>query len=336
MAGMLSRRQFLSLGLGSAAALAAGGSMTGCSSRGADNQVIIYSSCEGNRNENLMTAIRRDLPDLDVRLKYMSTGNLAARLKMEGEQAEFDIALGVEAGYLRAAEDSLVTLFDHFDLSVFEDDLVISDKIMPMTRECGCFAHNNEVLTRAGVEPPTTLSDLLDARFSGLIAMPNPKASSTGYNFYYSMVNLLGEQGALDYFDELAKNVYQFTSSGGAPASALTRGEAGLGLSLVFELVNERNDGAPTDLDLFEEGVPWTMNGNAVVKGHEDRQAVWAVMDWLYTKGILLDKQTFVPDRVFKGQDTKIEGYPENITYANMEGLFDVDLKERLLDAWKY
>ena len=166
--------------------------------------------------------------------------------------------------------------------------------------------------------------------------MPNPKASSTGYNFYYSMVNLLGLDGALDYFDSLAQNVYQFTSSGGAPASALTRSEAGLGLSLVFELVNERNDGAPTELDLFPEGVPWTMNGIAVVKGHEDRQAVWDVMQWFYSRGILLDKQAFVPDQVFKDQHTSIEGYPTNITYANMDGLFDVDLKERLLDAWKY
>ena len=333
---MLTRRQFLTTAGTAAAGLAGMSALAGCSSRGEENQVIIYSSCEGNRNENLMTAIAQDLPDLDVRLKYMSTGNLAARLKMEGEQAEFDIALGVEAGYLRAAEDSLVPLASRFDLSVFSDDLVISDAIMPLTRECGCFAHNTEVLGRVGVSAPTSLDDLLDPRFSGLVTMPNPKASSTGYNFYYSMVNLLGEDGALDYFDALAQNVYQFTSSGGAPASALTRGEAGLGLSLVFELVNERNDGAPTELDLFPEGVPWTMNGISVVKGHDDRQAVWDVMQWFYEKGILLDKQAFVPDRVFKDQDTHIGGYPENLTYANMDGLFDVDLKERLLDAWKY
>ena len=333
---MITRRQFVSAGLAGVAACGIAAPLAGCSSRGADNQVIIYSSCEGNRNENLMEAMKRELPDLDVRLKYMSTGNLAARLKMEGASAEFDICLGVEAGYLRAAEDSLVPLAGRFDLGVFEDDLQISDKIMPLTRECGCFAHNTEVLARAGVDAPTSLDDLLDPRFEGLVTMPNPKASSTGYNFYYAMVNLLGLDGALDYFDALAQNVYQFTSSGGAPASALTRGEAGLGLSLVFELVNERNDGAPTELDLFPEGVPWTMNGIGVVRGHDDRQAVWDVMQWFYDRGILLDKQAFVPDRVFKDQDTHIDGYPENLTYANMDGLFDVDLKERLLDAWKY
>lgn len=253
---MLTRRQLLRLGR--AAAACAGGSalasVAGCSSRGADNQVIIYTTNEGNRTETLMTAISQDLPHLDVRMKYMSTGNLAARLKMEGEEAEFDIALGVEGGYLMAAQDALMPLSDRFSFDVFEDDLVISDKIMPFTRECGCFAYNTQVLDAAGIEPPQSLDDLLDPRFKGKIAMPNPKASSTGYNFYYSMVNLLGEEPALEYFDRLAENVYQFTSSGGAPATALTNGEAGVGLSLVFQLVSEKNDGSPIKLDFFPEG----------------------------------------------------------------------------------
>ena len=335
---MLTRRDLFRTAAGSLGALAAGaaaGALSGCEAT-PDNQVIIYSCGEGERNEALMGQLRQDLPDLDVRMQYMSTGNLAARLKVEGSSAEFDIALMLEGGYLMAAEDSLADLSGHFDLDVFEDDLVISPKIMPFTRECGTFAYNTEVLARAGAEPPESLDDLLDARFAGMVSMPNPKASSTGYNFYYSVVRRLGEDGALAYFDELDKNVYQYTSSGGTPATALTQGEAGLGLSLMFQLVSERNDGAPTELCLFPEGVPWTMNGISVVAGHETREAVWEVMRWFYEKGILLDKQRFVPDRVFKGQDTHREGYPENLTYADMDGLFDLDLKERLLSAWNH
>ena len=332
---MITRREFVRAGA-CATLLAMCPPLCACSASATDRTVVIYSANEGDRNENLMAAMRRDLPGIDVRLKYMSTGNLAARLKTEGSDAECDMVLGMEAGYLLQAQEALVPLGDRFDLGVFEDDLRISDKIMPFTRECGCFAHNTDVLGKSSIEGPSSLEDLLDPRFAGKIAMPNPKASSTGYNFYYSMVNLLGEDGALAYFDELAKNVYQFTSSGGAPANALTRGEAGVGLSLVFQLANERTDGAPIELDMFPEGVPWTMNGIAVVQGHDERQAVWDVVRWFYEEGILLDKQAFVPDKVFKDQDTKIDGYPENITYANMEGLFDTERKERLLNAWKY
>lgn len=331
---MITRRHFVK-GVSCAAMLALGSPLYACSAKPSDKTVIIYSAGEGDRNENLMTAMRRDLPDIDVRLKYLSTGNLAARLKTEGHHAECDIVLAVEAGYLLQSQDALVPLDKRFDLNVFEDDLRLSNKIMPFTRECCCFAHNLNVLAKSSIEGPSSLEDLLDSRFIGKIVMPNPKASSTGYNFYYSMVNLLGESEALAYFDELAKNVYQFTSSGGAPASALTRGEAGIGLSLVFQLANEKADGAPIELDLFPEGVPWTMNGIAVVQGHDNRQAVWDVVQWFYDEGIMLDKQTFVPDKVFKNQDTKINGYPENIRYANMEGLFDIKRKERLLNAWK-
>lgn len=333
----LTRRDFLRCGGVAAGAALAGtsGLLAGCAATPA-NQVIIYSCGEGERNENLITAMAQDLPGLDVRLHYMSTGNLAARLKVEGPDTECDIALILEAGYLLASEDSLVDLSDRFDLSVFEDDLLISNKIMPFTRECGCFAYNTEVLAKHDVEPPKSVDDLLDERFRGLISMPNPKASSTGYNFYYLMVHQRGEEEALAYFDALAQNVYQFTSSGGAPASALTTGEAGVGLSLVFQLVSEKNSGSPIELALFPEGVPWTMNGAAVVAGHDEKDAVWQVMAWLYEKGILLDKQAFVPDRVFKDQNTEVPGYPLNIPYADMDGLFDVDLKERLLAAWKY
>lgn len=332
---MITRRDFVKGGA-CTAMLALCPSLCACSARTSNKTVVIYSANEGDRNENLMAAMCRDLPDVDVRLKYLSTGNLAARLKTEGPDAECDIVLGMEAGYLLQSQDALVTLADRFDLGVFEDDLRISDKIMPFTRECCCFAHNRGVLAKSSIDGPSSLKDLLDPRFVGKIAMPNPKASSTGYNFYYSMVNLLGEDGALAYFDELAKNVYQFTSSGGAPASALTRGEAGVGLSLVFQLANEKTDGAPIELDIFPEGVPWTMNGIAVVRGHDGRQEVWDVVQWFYEEGILLDKQAFVPDKVFKTQNTRIDGYPEHITYANMEGLFDTERKERLLNAWKY
>lgn len=335
---MLSRRDFLRLGASAAAGAACFGApalLSGCSGS-SSAPVIIYSCGEGERNETLMTALRRDLPDIDVRMKYVSTGNVAARLKVERTDIECDIVALVEAGYLMAVEDVLAPLDDEFDLSVFEDDLHISEAIMPFTRECGSWAHNTEVLARHGIEPPKSADDLLDPRFSGLVAMPNPKASSTGYNFYYSMVNQLGEQGALDYFDALAENVYQFTSSGSAPAKALTQSEAGLGLSLIFQLASEKNDGSPIDFDLFDGGVPWTMNGISTVRGHEQRKEVRDVMRWFYEKGILLDKQLYVPDKVFKDQDTTVAGYPEGIVYANMDGLFDIERKERLLNAWKY
>ena len=286
------------------------------------------------RNEALLEAMRADLPDVDVRLRYMSTGDLAARLAMEGEGAECDVALGLEAGYLLAAADSLVDLSGEIDFSDFEDDLVIDSRIMPFTREAGCFAYNPEVLVRAGIEPPISMDDLLDPRFRGLVCVPDPGSSSTGYNLLCALANRLGDVDAIDWMATLAENVYQFTSSGGAPASALTQGEAGIGLSPVFTLVAERNAGSPLEILRFPEGSPWTANGVSIVRGHE-RPEVWRVFRWLYENGVLLDKRLFVPDRVLKEQDTRVDGWPDDLVYADMTGLFDLDRKRLLLGAWK-
>jgi hypothetical protein len=35
-------------------------------------------------------------------------------------------------------------------------------------------------------------------------------------------------------------------------------------------------------------------------------------------------------------QPNNIPNYPRSITYANMGGVYDLALKERLLEKWKY
>ena len=52
-----------------------------------------------------------------------------------------------------------------------------------------------------------TYEDLLKPEYKGLISMPSPKASGTGYIFLKALVNSMGEDKAFAYFDKLSKNV---------------------------------------------------------------------------------------------------------------------------------
>ena len=220
---------------------------------------------------------------------------------------------------------------------MFEDDLLDgSSTYLPFRRESACVAMNVGELTARGIAIPETYDDLLDPTYRGLITMANPKSSGTGYNFVKSLVNTRGEDAAFEYFDKLAENVYQFSSSGSGPVNALVQGEALIGFGLTYQAVSEINKGVPIEVRFFEEGSPWTMNGVAVVDGKQDKPAVRAVMDWMFSTGILLDKQEFVPDKVFVDQHTEIPNYPQDTHYADMEGVFDIDEKKRLLGKWKY
>ncbi|MEG1517383.1 MAG: extracellular solute-binding protein [Raoultibacter sp.] len=300
-----------------------------------DNTVVIYSCSEGAANEMLLQEMHRDLPEYDIRLHYVSTGSCAAKLKTEGTQSEADIVSMLEGGYLRQIEDSLAPL--DYDLSVFTPDLLDgSGKYLPTRRESACIAVNTQALQQRGIPVPQSYDDLLDPRYKGLICMPNPKSSGTGYNFLKNMINERGEEAAFAYFDALSENVYQFTSSGSGPVNALVQGEALIGFGLTYQAVSEINQGVPIETLFFEEGSPWTMNGVGIISGKQDKPAVRAVMDWMYEKGIVLDKEQFVPDQVFVDQYTPIPNYPQNVKYADMTGIFDIDEKKRLLKEWKY
>ena len=327
----MTRRAFVSVvAVGSLASLT-----FGCSSA-SNSTVVIYSCGEGEANEVLLEAMHRDLPQYDIRLHYVSTGTCAAKLQNEGTSSEADIVLMLEGGYLRQIQPSLAVL-EGYDFGVFESDLLDgSSTYLPFRRESACVAMNVGELESRGIPVPESYDDLLDPVYKGLISMANPKSSGTWYNFVKNLVNVRGEDAAFAYFDRLSENVYQFSSSGSGPVNALVQGGALIGFGLTCQAVSEINKGVPIEARFFEEGSPWTMNGVAVVDGKQDKPAVQAVMDWMYSTGILLDKQKFVPDKVFVEQETEIANYPESTRYADMEGVFDIDEKKRLLGKWKY
>lgn len=330
----VSRRGFLGLAAGAAACLGLGGLAGAGGTSG--GSVVIYSCGEGIRNETQMAAMRRAFPDYDIRMHYITTGNCAARLRMEGASSEADIVMDLEGGYINQVSDNLEDLSD-FDGSIYCEDLRDPEgRYFPFSRESACVATNDDVLAGRGIPTPASYQDLLDPVYAGVVSMPNPKTSGTGYNFLKSLVNAWGEDAAFDYFDALAENVYQFTSSGSGPVNALVQGEAGIGLGMTYHAVSEINAGAPISVHVFEEGAPWDVYGSGIIRGRASRQAVHDVFGWLCTEGVRIDNATYVPDQVLVGVTPEIPNYPTDIAYAGMTGITDVDEKMRLLERWSH
>lgn len=310
--------------------------IAGCSNNSVKETVVIYSSGEGPRNEMLMQALHEQFPQYDIRLHYLSTGNNAARVRTEGRDSEADIILYLEGGYMRQVADSMATL-DDFDMSIYAEDLIDeTKKSVPFTRESACIAINEDMLREKGIPIPESYADLIKPEYKGLISMANPKTSGTGYNFLKNLINIYGEQEAFDYFDKLAENVYQFTSSGSGPVNALVQGEAAIGLGLTFQAASEINQGVPIKIHYFEEGAPWDVYSSGIIEGKQDRPAVREVFDWLATEGVRLDNENYGAERVLVDFLGKIDNYPTDIEYADMEGITDIEEKERILKEWKY
>lgn len=149
-----------------------------------------------------------------------------------------------EYGYLQMLSDNFATI-DFIDNSQFVADLQDpTRKYMPVDHYSGSVIVNTQVLADKGLPVPQSYEDLLGPMYKGLIEMPDPTASSTGYLFLKSLVNAWGEEKALAYFDQLDANILQYTG-GSAPVKDAAAGECAIALSLTFKAVDLINEGSP-------------------------------------------------------------------------------------------
>lgn len=309
--------------------------LTGCGD--SSNKVVIYSSDEDYINAYFQERLNAQFPDYDIVIEYRSTGENAALLKSEGTSTSCDIVWGLEVGYLDKMPNLLA------DISAYSNDHYVDDmkmgggKYLVAHRYSGCIVVNKDMLAQKGLPVPTSYEDLLKPEYKNLIAMPNPKSSGTGYIYLKSLVNAWGDEKAFKYFDDLytSGNMMQFTSSGSGPINLLVQGEIAIAMGMTSQAVIQKNEGQPFEILFFEPGAPYTACGYGIVEGKQNNQAVKDVFEFFYNTLVQEEKDKFLPETIFKGQEMKVQGYPTDINYADMSGN-TADEKTRLLGKWIY
>jgi len=311
---------------------------TGFAIIGEKESIVICSSAEQFRNDEMQKQLNEKFPDKNIIVTYMSTGKAATKVYSEGKSTEIDILVGLETGYMNKISKNLA---DVSGLSRIEyvDGLTVEDNNnlwVTWERQAGAIIVNKTVLEKYNLDAPTSYEELLDEKYKGLIAMPDPKSSGTGYFFYKNWINLWGDEATLSYVDKLYGNLKQFTESGSGPIKMLKQGEVAVGLALTFQAINEINSDWPFEVIYPETGSPYSLTGTSIIKGHEGKESVKEVFDFIVNEFFVYDKENYSPESVFVGQKNLIENYPQNIHYADMTGIADDKEKERLLDLWKY
>lgn len=307
-------------------------------SRGSSESVVICSMMDQQRNQELQAQLSERFPGKNVIVTYMSTGKAAAKVFTEGENTEVDIILAMETGYLNKLTEHLADIAGISRIPYLPEFTPEANHNKWVTWEkfAGAIVVNNEVLDRYGLEAPRSYEELLDPKYKDLVAMPDPKSSGTGYFFFKSWVNSMGQENALNYVDELYKNIKQFTESGNGPTKMLKQGEIAIGLGMTFQAMQEINRGLPLSIIFPETGSPYSLSGTAMIKGREQDPNVAEVYEFLVNDFFLYDKENFSPEWIYEGQINRIPNYPEDIHYADMTGIQDNMEKERLLALWRY
>lgn len=305
--------------------------ITGCGVK--KERVVIYTSMEEVRNQELKKQVKEEFPELDVVVQYLATGNSAAKIKNEGTNVEADIVLDLETSHMINVVDNFADL-SNFDTSIYLDGTIKSDNYLPWSKQTMNLIIDKDYFEDNDLDIPETYEDLLKDEYKDLIAMPDPKTSGTGYAFYLNVVNIMGEEDAIEYFKDLKENLREFTTSGSGPTNLLKQGEVAIALGMTSQGVMAINEGYNFEIVELETGSPYSITSCGIIKGRDDNENVREVFEWLINDFGKYDKENYMPDAILKDQKSKMENYPTDLTDADMAGIDDTSTKDSLTKKW--
>ena len=307
------------------------------------DSITVYTAYEEDEAAAFLEEAKKALPDVDVNLLRLSTGDLAARIIAEKANPQHDVLWGfavtsmVNPQILEGLEAYKPEGLDAIPARFRDPD----GKWFAVTGYMAALCVNNERLKDKGLKMPTSWADLIDPSFKGEVVMPNPASSGTGYIQIDSLLQMMGEEKGWAFLDKLDKNVAQYIKSGSRPCNAASAGEYTVGASFGLRAVKNIEEGYPITLVVPSEGAGNELEANGLVATSKNKEAAKRFLDWTVSKeaanayfswkAIVTVPGGTMPERFTKA------GLPEDVSQV----LFPVDFKAaaedrtRIIQTWQ-
>ena len=301
-------------------------------------KLTIYTALENDQLRPFKEAIEKAVTDVEVEWVRDSTGVITARFLAEKDNPKADIVMGLaasslltfkHAGLLEAYQpkgsDALKPAFRSADGSWTGQDAFL-----------GVICFNTLEGQKAGLTPPASWKDLLDAKYKDKLVMPHPASSGTGYLTVWAWIQLMGEAQAWSFMDGLHQNVAVYTHSGSAPCVQAAKGERIAGISLDMRGAKEKGAGAPLEVISPSEGIGWDMEAFALVKGSKNIAAAKKVADWAASKEANDLYSKFYAVVAHPDVKNQPKGYPADAEAKMVKIDFDkmAEARARVLAEW--
>ncbi len=120
-----------------------------------------------------------------------------------------DVLYGVDNTFLtRALENDLFLAYRSPELANIDPSLLLdgSNHALPVDFGDVCLNYDKAWFTENGITPPASLQDLADPTYANLTVVQNPATSSPGLAFMLATIESFGEDGYLDYWQQLVDN----------------------------------------------------------------------------------------------------------------------------------
>ncbi|MGL5150208.1 MAG: putative 2-aminoethylphosphonate ABC transporter substrate-binding protein [Clostridium sp.] len=291
-------------------------------------EITIYTALEEDQVADYIKLYKEKHSDVELNIVRDSTGVITSKLIAEGKNTEADLVWGLAATSLIVLDEKGV-LEGYAPVGVDRIDGKFKDsgdnpKWVGIDVFEGGIAYNKTELDKKGLEAPTSFEDLIKPEYKGMISMPNPISSGTGFLTVAGVLEFYGEEKGWQYLDKLNENINVYTHSGSKPAVMTAQGESNVGLALGYRVIKEKQKGGQIDIALPKEGIVWDLEANALIKKDNIKLEAKEFLDWAIEEKTMDKYQKNYPMVTIEKE------YKIPVEYGNnpKENLMNINLKE--------
>ena len=247
----------------------------------AEGELVVYGSCE---EEYLAAACQNfeKLTGIKTRFQRLSTGEVQAKIEEEKGNPSADVWFGGTTDpYNVLADEGLLEPYaaknaSHLINPQFKDKdgnwYGIYEGILG-------FMVNTDELKRLNLDAPKDWNDLLDPKYKGLIWLSNYNTAGTAKLVINTMVQKLGHDNAMKYFQDLDKNIQVYTKSGSGPSKNVGTGECIVGIGFLHDAITQIVDNGYKNIEIIipSSGTSFEIGATAIFKGakHPNAAKLW-------------------------------------------------------------
>ncbi|CAH0118118.1 hypothetical protein PAE9249_00584 [Paenibacillus sp. CECT 9249] len=312
--------------------------LTACSPE-RTGELTIYA---GLYEDHAIKAIETFQKETGIKVSYvrMSNGEILARIRAERDHPRTSVWFGGPADtFVQAKNEGLLAPYVSDNAQLIDDKYKDSEGYWTgIYAGSVAFVSNKAWLQEVGLNPPQSWDDLLNPKYKGMIAMPDPRSSGTGYTVLATLVQLWGEDRAFAYFKQLNQQTGAYTSTGSVLGRNVGMGEVGTAIMFSHDAVKFYKEGFRNIVIGFpSEGTGYEIGAVGIVDGAPNMREARLFVDWALTKEaqelgkfagnfqLLTNRDAVSPEEAFPLDDLNTVPYDHDWAGTN---------RERLLEKW--
>lgn len=305
--------------------------------------ITLYTSYEEDEIAAFLARAKEDLPDIEVNVLRLSSGDLHARILAESSNPQHDVIWGwAVTSLIDPRIGELIEPYQPANIERIPAQFRDPDgKWFAVTGYMAAFCVNNEVLAAKNLPMPTSWEDLLNPVYKGEVVMPNPASSGTGYLMIASILQMKGEEAGWQYLKDLDANINQYIKSGSRPCNAASEGEFAIGASFALRAIKNIAEGYPITMVIPSEGAGNELEANALMASSKNKDAAKRFLDWTISDNAVNEYYSWKEIVTATGgsmpQNFKDAGLPDDISSVmwNMDFAWSAENRDAVLTRWQ-